>query len=153
MRPVERDLAGLGIRCFATPTRSAARHHPFYAWMRNGMRLYAALARHYPLIRRPAPAHGRVCVETFPHGIATVLAGRPLRARTKHPDRHHILQAVGIDTAPLDSMDFLDAALCALAAHRYLRGRAQVIGDAEQGYLVLPSARLPSNQSQKLRRG
>lgn len=139
MRPAERGLARLGIHCFATPSRAAAEAHPFYAWMRNGLSLYRRLSADYPLLDNPAPANRKVCCETFPQAIACILASRLLSARNKRTDRPGLLEAARIHTGALDSLDFVDAALCALAAHRYLLGSFRLLGDAAEGYLVLPA--------------
>jgi predicted nuclease with RNAse H fold len=79
-----------------------------------------------------------VCFETFPQAIACILAGRPLSAGKKRSDRREVLEAAGIGTQALASLDLVDAALCAVAAHRYLSGDCQMLGDAEEGFIVLP---------------
>jgi predicted nuclease with RNAse H fold len=137
-REAERALAGLGIRCFATPSRQAALAHPFYAWMRNGMSLYRRLSSAYPLLSAPGSPKARVCFETFPQAVACALAGRRLAARNKRADRRALLEAAGVEASSLGSIDWIDAALCALAAHRYLLGKAQRLGNPGGGFLVLP---------------
>jgi predicted nuclease with RNAse H fold len=143
-RAAERELARLGIRCFATPRREAGEANPFYAWMRNGLSLYERLAARpagYPLLAGPAPAGReaeRVCFETFPQAVACLLAGRLLSAANKRTERRGVLEAAGIGTGELGSLDLVDAALCAAAAHRYLLGDYRMLGDAEGGFLVLP---------------
>lgn len=131
-RAAERELARMGIRCFATPVQAAAAAHPFYEWMRNGMSLYAALDPHYPLFHR--------CFETFPQAVACILAGRLLPARNKRLDRPGLLQEAHIDSSLLPGQDFIDAALCALSAHRCLLGKFQKLGDEAGGYLILPAS-------------
>ena len=139
MRPAERELAWLRIPCFATPSRETAETHPFYSWMRNGMSLYERLSAHYPLFDGSAVTAEQVCFETFPQAIACVLAGKRLSAKNKRSNRREQLEAAGIGTAPLGSIDFIDAALCALVAHRYLLGKAQKLGDLAEGYIILPA--------------
>ena len=41
-------------------------------------------------------------------------------------------------------MEELDAAVCALCAHRYAVGHASWLGDPEEGVVVLPGASIPS---------
>lgn len=147
MRPAERELARLRIPCFATPGRELAEAHPFYTWMRNGMSLYERLSAHYPLFNGSAPAGEKVCFETFPHAIAWALAGKLLSAKNKRVDRRELLDAAGIDTGPLSSIDFIDAALCAVTAHRYLLGKAQKLGDPAEGYIILPAASRPPDRA------
>src|SRR5262245_12223437 len=73
-RPLERELARLGIAIFATPQDPG--DHPFYRWMRVGFEVFAAAGRHgYPLYRGDGPVEGRA-VEVFPHASAVALRGR-----------------------------------------------------------------------------
>lgn len=139
MRPAERDLALRRIHCFATPGREMAESHPFYAWMSNGMSLYQSLSAVYPLFDGSSPADAKVCFETFPQAIACTLAGKPLSARNKRVDRRGLLAGLGIDAGALGSLDFIDAALCAVTARRYLLGDYQRLGDPEEGYILLPA--------------
>ncbi len=127
MRAAERELSRLGFRCFATPDRATGEAHPFYAWMRNGLSLYEALSG--------APA---ACFETFPQAIACILAGRMLSAGNKRSERRAVLEAAGIGTGTLDSLDLVDAGLCAVAARSYLLGDYRLLGDREEGFLLLP---------------
>jgi hypothetical protein len=60
-----------------------------------------------------------VCFETFPHAIACVLSGKLMSAENKRADRRALLEAAGVVTGKLGSIDFIDAALCARAAHRF----------------------------------
>jgi predicted nuclease with RNAse H fold len=139
LRPAERDLALRRIHCFATPGREAGESHPFYAWMRNGMALYGCLSAAYPLFDGSAPAGARVCFETFPQAIACTLAGKSLSARNKRADRRGLLAGLGIDAGALGSIDFIDAALCALPARSYLQGHYQSLGDPVEGWILLPA--------------
>jgi len=138
MRPAERDLAWRRIHCFATPGRETGESHPFYAWMCNGLSLYSCLSAAYPLFDGSAPAGATVCFETFPQAIACTLAGKPLSARNKRADRRGLLAGLGIDAGELGSLDFIDAALCAVTARRYLLGDYQKLGDPAEGYILLP---------------
>ncbi len=135
MRPAERELVRLGIRCFATPGRETGESHPFYAWMRNGLSLYERLSGDFPLLDGTAP---RVCFETFPQAVACVLAGRLLSAGSKRSDRRRLLEAAGPGTEELGSIDLVDAALCAVVAYGYLLGDYRLLGDPKEGFIVLP---------------
>ncbi|MDW8324688.1 MAG: DUF429 domain-containing protein [Burkholderiales bacterium] len=139
-RAAERALAALGVRCFATPVEAVARSHPFYAWMCNGERLYAALTRHWRLFDGAVGAGGPLCCETYPHAVAWALAGTPVRARDKRELRRRLLDLAGVDTAGLVVQDYIDAALCALAARGLVHGQFRAFGDAAEGYIVVPLA-------------
>lgn len=139
-RPCERELNALGIRCFASPTRAVALAHPsdYYGWMLQGEALYAALEPSHPLLLGLPPS-GPACFETFPHAITWMLLGGQARAAEKSRQRRTLLQRFGIDTTPLTSIDRIDAALCALAAHQVgIGGDCQVCGEAESGLIVVP---------------
>jgi predicted nuclease with RNAse H fold len=99
MRSAERELVRRGIPCFATPSRSKAEGHPFYAWMLNG--------------------------------------------RNKRSDRRALLEAAGVSTRALGPLDWIDAALCAVAAERLLAGSFQTLGSAEDGPIILPAPSRP----------
>ncbi len=139
-RPAERELGRLGLRCFATPTEAAARAHPkgWYDWMLAGAALYAALAPTHPFY--PARgAGGATCCETFPHAVARRLARRaPAPEADKLTVRRGVLRAAGLDPALLDGIDFVDAALCALAAGCLQRGDFLALGDEAEGHIVVP---------------
>lgn len=139
-RPCERELNAAGIRCFASPTRQAALSHPsnFYGWMLQGEALYRELELSHPLLAA-LPASAPACFETFPHAIAWHLRGGNAVARQKRPQRCALLEQAGIDPAPLTSIDFIDAALCALAAHQLASGRpCRAYGEAGSGLIVVP---------------
>ena len=142
-----RQLMREGIACFASPSRPQALAHPsnYYGWMLCGEALYGALeACGYPLADGPPQAEARVCFETFPHGI-TVVAHRglglgPALARQKGPQRRALLERCGVHTAELRGIDWIDAALCALAAQRLSAGApCRVYGAAASGVVLLPS--------------
>jgi len=144
-RPCERELNAAGIRCFASPSRTAALSHPsnYYGWMRQGEALYRELEASHPLLSGlPAPglpASGAACFETFPHAIAWHLRGGNADARQKRLQRRALLEQAGIDTAALTSIDLIDAALCALAAHHLARGLlCRAYGEPASGLILVP---------------
>ena len=139
-RPCERELNAAGIRCFASPTRQAALSHPsnYYGWMLQGELLYRQLELSHPLLAA-LPASAPACFETFPHAIAWHLRGGQASAAHKRSQRTELLRQAGIDPAPLTSIDFIDAALCALAAHQLASGRpCRAYGEAGSGLIVVP---------------
>lgn len=144
-RPCERELNAAGIRCFASPSRQAALRHPtnYFGWMLHGEALYQELEASHPLLAA-LPVVGRppsapACVETFPHAITWELRGGQAQARQKRPQRLALLEQAGINTAPLTSIDRIDAALCALAAHHLASGfPCRVYGEPASGLIVVP---------------
>lgn len=139
-RPCERELRQQGIICFASPTRQTAASHPsgYYNWMLQGEALYQALEASHPLISR-LPIEGPACFETFPHAITWHLRGGNAQAAQKRTQRRELLQQAGIDLAALTSIDWIDAALCALTAHHAASGGACVhYGESETGWIVVP---------------
>ena len=80
-----------------------------------------------------------LCFETFPQAIACALAGERVAARDKRTVRRRLLEAAGVDTAGLTHIDWIDAALCALAARCLLEGPMSVWGDAAEGYILVPA--------------
>ena len=139
-RAGERALAELGIRCFATPTEERADGNRFYDWVRNGLRLYAALGATHRLYdgRRGS---GRICFETFPHAIACSLAGRVIPARSKATIRRALLRGAGYDIGQLKSIDHVDAALCAHAAREFTLCPFLCLGNPGDGFIVTPAWR------------
>jgi len=151
MRPAERELARRGISCFATPRLETALSHPFYAWMLQGAALYRALERDYPLYDGSQPAGTwatgmRTCFETFPQAIACALAGTAVSAKNKGPIRRALLARAGIDPAAFGSIDMVDAALCALAAHRMQLGEVSRFGEAGSGFIVIPALEMAATR-------
>jgi len=144
-RTCERELMQQGIFCFASPSREAALSHPsnYYGWMRQGEALYRELEASHPLLSdlpgAGLPASGPACFETFPHAITWHLRGGNAAARQKRLQRRALLEQAGIDTAALTSIDWIDAALCALAAHHLASGRpCRVYGELDTGLIVVP---------------
>jgi len=153
-RAGERALAAAGISCFASPTRAVALAHEaaaaragrpgWYGWMFEGERIHAALAREFPPLvgDRDDAVMSRCCFETFPQAVACALAGEIVSAKDKRRVRRALLVAAGVDDTPLATIDHVDAALCALAADAYARGRWHGYGDRESGWIVVPEVAL-----------
>ena len=138
-RLAERALAigGVTIQCFKTPTRPAAMGRAFYDWVFNGERLYKSLLPHYRLFDGSSQS-GKIVFETFPHAVACSLARRVISARPKATTRRRMLREQGYDDGPLANIDFVDAALCAVTAERFLLGRTQSFGNQKEGFIVVP---------------
>jgi predicted RNase H-like nuclease len=147
-RESERALAGLGLPCFRTPSDPRRRRHPFYNWMRVGHEAFRAAAEAgYPSYRGGPSAVG-CALEVFPHASAVALAGvRPppgtsRRGPAKRAWRRAVLEAAGLDSSELRSLDAVDAALAALTALLVAGGGDWfAVGDAADGFIVLPGIR------------
>jgi predicted nuclease with RNAse H fold len=144
-RPCERELNAAGIRCFASPSRQAALIHPsnYYGWMLQGEALYRQLETSHPLLAALPPAGqpptAPACLETFPHAITWQLRGGQASAAHKRSQRTQLLLQAGIDPVPLTSIDLIDAALCALAAHHLASGHpCHAYGEVGSGLIVVP---------------
>jgi predicted nuclease with RNAse H fold len=136
-RLAERALAKQGIFCFATPPRDRAFNRSFYKWVFNGERLYCLLDAHYHLFDGNKTGE-RIFFETFPHAIACCLAGQVVPAKPKSTVRREVLRSRGYDPSSLSNTDFIDAALCAVAADEFRNGNYQTYGDLSEGFIVLP---------------
>lgn len=141
-RKAERDLRLFGekIHCFATPTRERAENNDngFYAWVFNGEKLYQQLQKHYPLFSG-LHCEGPMCIETFPHAVACALAGRVVSAKHKASVRRKVLQDRGYDVSSLPNIDYVDAAICAVAADAFRKNYYQNFGNCEEGFIIVPA--------------
>ena len=154
-RPCERELMQKGIWCFSSPTHQKA-HIPhrtgYFDWMLQGEKLYHALEESHPLVSH-LPIAGPGCFETFPHAITWHLRSGNAKAALKRTQRRKLLQQAGINLAPFTSIDWIDAALCALTAHHAATGgECQIHGEPVTGLIIVPSrptamASIAGNQS------
>lgn len=98
-----------------------------------------------------AAYHEAPLFETNPDGIFCALQGRRLPAK-RHPlglqlrieeleDDHVIDEGGDLWHRRIEE---IDAAACALCAHRYALGHASWIGDPDEAVIVLPGSSLPS---------
>lgn len=149
-RQAERELATLGVSCFRTPSDPAMWDHPFYAWMKAGHAAFAAAGEvGYGLYEGGGTVDG-CALEVFPHAVAVALSGSsppPGTARSasaKRRWRTGVLEAAGVDTGGLRTLDAVDAALAALAAQMAVAGDFFSLGGVADGLMVLPGARPPS---------
>ena len=137
-RAGERALLAMGIHCYFTPSDPERYARPFYGWVREGERAFAAVAAAgYPLYRGGRTVRRRA-LEVFPHATAVLLGGDP--ALAKRERRWRVLESCGVDTAELRSTDQLDAALAALTGLLALEGRSTALGDPAEGVVVIPSS-------------
>ncbi|MBW4530842.1 MAG: DUF429 domain-containing protein [Aphanothece saxicola GSE-SYN-MK-01-06B] len=149
-RPCERELMQQGIFCFATPSREKAEQHPsgYFDWMRHGADLYEALKDSHPLLTSLPSTVQCCCFKTFPHAITWHLRGGETKARQKRPQRTALLAQAGITTATLTNIDWIDAALCALTAHRVAIGASCLaFGEPNTGLIVVPERPGPSGET------
>ena len=142
-REAERKLMAQKIWCFSTPTKEAAIKHlkNHFGWMRTGQDLYDQLKPNYYLFDGTWRPHMQFCVETFPHAIVCALRGEVTSARNKGKVRREVLRVAGIDTVELSNIDFVDAALCAVAATCFLKNQFKSYGSDVDGYIVVPPCR------------
>lgn len=138
-RLAERELVNNGLRCFYTPTRALASKSRFYDWVFNGERLYQALG--LPLFSENH--HQAPCVmETFPHAIHMLLwknAPSSLPLGSKSLTRKSTLKdRCQFDVSALTNQDFIDAALCAVAADHFNKQQFIAYGSQNEGFIVLP---------------
>jgi hypothetical protein len=106
----------------------------------------AAARAGYPLFTGEGDGRGRA-LEVFPHGAAVALAGRrppPGTARrpaTKRSWRAAVLEAAGVEVAPLRTLDAVDGALAALVAVIVDEGGEWFsVGESDEGCVVLPGS-------------
>ncbi len=133
-----------GIICFASPTRQVAVAHPshYYGWMLRGEALFQALEPSHPLAGALPIGDRRCGFETFPHTITWHLRGGDANATQKRRQRRELLQQAGLDLARLTSIDWIDAALCALTAqHAASGGECVAYGEPDTGWIVVPGRR------------
>jgi predicted nuclease with RNAse H fold len=95
--------------------------------------------------------HTASVFETNPDGVFCALQGRRLPAK-RHPLGLQLRIAELEDDHVIDDggdlwhrrIEEIDAAACALCAHRYALGHASWLGDPEEAVIVLPGSSLPS---------
>lgn len=86
-----------------------------------------------------------MCFESFPHAITWHLQGGQADASRKRAQRAALLAQAGIRSERLRSIDWLDAALCGLAAHQLATGGPmRSYGESVGGLILVPASPLPS---------
>ena len=136
-RPVESQLRALGINVFSCP--SDPRDRPFYRWMREGFKVFeVADLEGYERYTGGTVAR-KQSIEVFPHASAVTLRGSlPARDAPKREWRRKVLEAAGLESDLLTTVDQIDAALAALTGVRFLQGIFSEVGEPGQAVLVLP---------------
>lgn len=139
-REAERLLVSNGVRCFFTPTREHAQKSRFYDWVFNGERLFKKL--NLPLFMGKK-AKTPCVIETFPHGINLFFrGGNHLMSSEKSKilaRKLTLKELANYPTSELTNIDFVDAALCAIAADYFFRDQFIAYGSNSEGYIVLPN--------------
>ena len=148
-RLAERELKLVGIQAYYTPDKTSGEESAFYDWMRNGMAAFSAAER-AGFGRYRAGALARHAVEVFPHASATVLAGclapAGQRASAKRTWRAAVLTAQHVPIRQLQTLDQVDAALCALTGIIALEiGDPFAPGASDEGRIVLPARVVPAS--------
>jgi predicted nuclease with RNAse H fold len=144
-RQAERELLRLGIHSYGTPSRPDQMARPAYGWMRVGFEVFAACERLGYARYSGGPVVAPCAAEVFPHASAVVLGGGlPPRGMTKEAFRRAVLTERGVPLGPLGSLDLVDAALAALTGLHALQGDFSTVGDAEDGFILLPTATRPT---------
>lgn len=140
-RQAERSLMKKKIWCFSTPVREVAVAHKKqqFSWMLEGESLYQNVATHYEIFEGKREPRSRYCIETFPHAVVCSLKKSVVSAKRKGYVRREVLRAEGLVTSKLRNIDFVDAALCAVAARRFARGEYESYGCRADGYIVIPT--------------
>ena len=64
-RRPQRELRGVGVHCFNTPSDARMAEHPFYEWMTVGFTVFAAIAATFPRYRGSGAVTG-TAIEVFP---------------------------------------------------------------------------------------
>ena len=67
------------------------------------------------------------------------MAGRVVPAKPKATVRRAVLRDRGYDISGLTNVDFIDAALCAVAADAFHNGNYRLYGNRSEGFIVVPS--------------
>jgi predicted nuclease with RNAse H fold len=125
-RKAERDLVRAGVCGIRyTPDKAAlGRNRTYYAWIANGLRLYAALDA-------TMPAAGWKLIECFPTATWSRLGG-PRGSRSRERWSREILGGLGLDSLPNRmNQDARDAIGAALTARLYEDGMTEAFGEIE----------------------
>lgn len=140
-RPAEVALKKASIQCFSTPSRETALAHAtnHFGWMVNGERMFRALVTLHPLVAL-STVEVPCSIETFPQAVACALAGTSVSAKRKGAVRRDLLRRQGLDLTLLSNIDFVDAALCALAARYVVLGKARAYGEPLTGLIWVPAS-------------
>jgi len=141
-RPIERQLATLGIAIFPTPAEPRGRR--IFDWMAEGIRVFEAAREAGYVLYVGQRRTQRHALEVFPHASAVTLNGcLPPRGANRLGSRLGALRGAGVDCSRLTLIDQVDAALAALTGMRFLQRRSCEVGEKGEAVLVLPVESLP----------
>lgn len=138
-RLAERELSKQGIWCFSSPTKQKALQRDFYKWMLSSEKLYECLESHQFPRFDGEQTGGLMCIETFPQAILWAMAGCVVPAKSKAKMRRKALRNKGYNISILSNIDFIDAALCAIAADKFRKNNYQSFGNREEGFIIVPA--------------
>ena len=150
-RACERELHGRGVHIFWTADAPAITSTAGPTWVMVGFDAYrACFAAGYRLFRS-GPVVEHDVIEVYPHVSAVSLRGvlppAALKKMTKRDLiawRRQALEDRGVDTTDLKTLDEIDGALAALTAVLSARGEMTLVGDPNEGVLVVPTRSLPN---------
>jgi len=127
-RSCERELARLGIPCYFTTKRSIIK-----PMVRRAIGLKAELA-----------GRGYQVIEVYPYATKVRLFGKPIPPKRRPLGliflRVHLAMLLPFLIPHLGAFnhDLCDGALAAYTAYLYRQGRAELIGQGEEGLICLP---------------
>ncbi len=124
-RACERELARLGIPCFFTSKRSIIK-----AMVYRAIALQQRLSRHQ-------------VIETYPYATKVRLFGKPIPKKTTPAGleflKEHLSRLIPrLERETLRSHDLCDALIAAYTGYLYYQGKAEPVGDAEEGLIFIP---------------
>ena len=148
-RPVEYELSRRGLSLYFTP---AVERTP-RKWVQAGFDLYKALGeRAFADFANEPELPARLMMEYYPHASFTALVGKYPDKKGTPDGRRLRVETVADYGFPWEKLaylttDGLDALAGAITAYALRHGKERhVVGDEEDGYMVLPE-QLPENCS------
>lgn len=136
-RPIETQLRKLGVNIYSCPSDPG--NHPFYAWIREGFRVFDAAISQGFRRYRGGPLNGRYSIEVFPHASGVTLRGSiPAKRIPKRVWRRLVLKDAGVQVEKLSTLDQLDAGLAAFTGIKFLQGVFSYVGKRGTAVLVVP---------------
>lgn len=128
-RVCESQLAGLGIPCFFTTKKSIIKEM-----------VYRAIKLKDELSER-----GYQVIEVYPYASKVRLFGKPIPSKLKPQGlkflQEHLVSLIPDLAQSREKLnhDLCDAALAAYTAYLYYQGKAELLGDEEEGQIVIPA--------------
>lgn len=124
-RGCERELARLGIPCFFTSKRSIIK-----AMVYRAIALQQRLSRHQ-------------VIEIYPYATKVRLFGKPIPKKTTPAGleflKEHLSRFIpALERETLRNHDLCDALIAAYTGYLYYQGKAEPVGDTEEGLIFIP---------------